>query len=746
MTQLLNSAEGGTIGATVSTANSGGSSGNAWDAVNIGALAGLTYSSAQSAHGRQSLSVTAGSPAANSITEWTTSLTASTVSQIWFRAYFFFPSFSATQCRIVSVRNGATYCGGIATTSAGNIVTLNASGGTQTTSTTVLPTNKWVRLEGYIIGSATTGQVQVQIFATNYDGATPDETNTSGATINTNSALNRLDFGNPSSSASYSFFMDDMGGSTTGLMGPVIVLTSTFEGGASGTTISTGNSGPPSGNAFDLVSIGTGATVAYDNTQSAHGSLSQKTATAGTAATGFTAWTTSMGTQVTAFFRFYAYLTGNPAGGIRVCEVRSSGSHAASIVLTAAGTIQLAGGTGFSTLTTMVTALPLNAWFRMEGFFTGDASAGAVSASIYLSMDSTTPTETKSVTGQNTTGVLNQYWFGQGSTVANSPAFWLDDVAFTNNSVIGPVVQATNNFEGGTQGTTLSTSNTGGTSGNVFDAINTGTGGATLAFDNTHSAHGSFSCQIATTTPAATPLAIWTNNTFGTSNQVWYRQYLYLTGNPASPIRPVAFRSNGSLAAAIGISATGKLQLINTGNSVTTTFTNAIPLNQWFRIEGYVVGNASTGVINCSLYASEDSTAATETETSTGQNTNGVLSQYWFGEQVSLTNVPSFWMDDLGVSTYAPLGPVGSNGIVVGTTPVLLGSCPAIAGPFAQGQLVLISGGAPIFLGGGSAVTATSGAQVAANTTFRAPLYPGDQIWACTATGTSAVTVLQTGA
>ena len=61
-------------------------------------------------------------------------------------------------------------------------------------------------------------------------------------------------------------------------------LTNTFEGGTSGTTITqsvNGNSGGASGNFFDTVSIGGGATDAADNTHAAHGTLSAKIATAG---------------------------------------------------------------------------------------------------------------------------------------------------------------------------------------------------------------------------------------------------------------------------------------------------------------------------------------------------------------------------------------------------------------------------------------------------------------------------------
>lgn len=81
----------------------------------------------------------------------------------------------------------------------------------------------------------------------------------------------------------------------------------------------------------------------------------------------------------------------------------------------------------------------------------------------------------------------------------------------------------------------------------------------------------------------------------------------------------------------------------------------------------------------------------------------------------------------------------------VGTTPVLLASAPSNAYPGAVGWFYLTNGsGAAIFLGA-SGVTSSNGAQVAASTTLTGLLFPGDAVYACTASSTSTVGVLQTG-
>ena len=93
-----------------------------------------------------------------------------------------------------------------------------------------------------------------------------------------------------------------------------------------------------------------------------------------------------------------------------------------------------------------------------------------------------------------------------------------------------------------------------------------------------------------------------------------------------------------------------------------------------------------------------------------------------------------------------PAGTPG-HGIIVGTTPVLLASSAVAADMFLpSGECYISNGASVIYLGGSSRVTPADGYPVL--DTANAPpvhLYPGDQLWACTASGTSTVYVTQTG-
>lgn len=217
-------------------------------------------------------------------------------------------------------------------------------------------------------------------------------------------------------------------------------LLNSFEGGTSGTTITAGNSGGTSGNAFDGASEGTGATNAYDSTQSAHGLLSAKMATASTATTTQLTWSTSMGSQAQVWFRLYLYFTANPAAVQRIWNCTSSGSSCGTVSVTAAGKLEFLAGTAGTNEFTFTTVIPLNQWFRVEGFLTGSATTGQVSLSLYEPLDSASATETHtSAATVNTTGSPNLYAYGVSANLASAGPFWMDDLGLSNTGAIGPV-------------------------------------------------------------------------------------------------------------------------------------------------------------------------------------------------------------------------------------------------------------------------------------------------------------------
>jgi hypothetical protein len=219
-----------------------------------------------------------------------------------------------------------------------------------------------------------------------------------------------------------------------------------------------------------------------------------------------------------------------------------------------------------------------------------------------------------------------------------------------------------NNAEGQTSGTTLTAGNSGGGSGNAYDQVTAagGTGGL-ITFDNAHAAHGtnSYKHTIGVTTDEC--YVMWSTATGGTFGTLYARAYIYKTANPGTNHKLISILAGSTVGARLLINTTGKLFYSQTAGTTVLTFTNAITLNAWNRLEFKVVGHTTAGVIEASLY-NADSTTAVETNTSTAQNTGStVLDRVRFGPTGTAVASVTTWMDDLGLSSTGYLGPVSSG-------------------------------------------------------------------------------------
>ena len=111
----------------------------------------------------------------------------------------------------------------------------------QYTSTNSVNTAGWFRVEGFVTGNASTGQISMSLYNTP-DSVTATETFTSAGTVNTTAAVNGIRYGTNTQSPSYTWYMDDLGASDTGLLGP-----SQFTGTGTGAlTLAATSTGTPS--------------------------------------------------------------------------------------------------------------------------------------------------------------------------------------------------------------------------------------------------------------------------------------------------------------------------------------------------------------------------------------------------------------------------------------------------------------------------------------------------------------------
>ena len=218
------------------------------------------------------------------------------------------------------------------------------------------------------------------------------------------------------------------------------VKANTAEGGSSGTTVTTGNSGGGSGDAFASVTLVAGGTAQFSNTHAHGGTLSYKLAN--TAAAENVRLNYSGLTQIATYYaRCYIYLTANPVGNNPIMVFWSAIDNTEYYVnINSSGHLQIQDGSAVATHTTTAT-ITLNAWVRVEAMCTGSATVGQRELKLFNSPESTTPTETlTSAATLNTSGNLKEVDFG--AMIAGDPSIgplWFDDLAVANTAYPGPV-------------------------------------------------------------------------------------------------------------------------------------------------------------------------------------------------------------------------------------------------------------------------------------------------------------------
>lgn len=173
-----------------------------------------------------------------------------------------------------------------------------------------------------------------------------------------------------------------------------------------------------------------------------------------------------------------------------------------------------------------------------------------------------------------------------------------------------------NNFNGGPDGTSLSTSNSGQFGDNAFDAVNISSG-STLAFadcgiNDLDRPTAQYALEAATAGGAAQqPYVSWTS-AMGNQTTVYTRFYLYFASIGATTHDQTLLQLRTSAAFLTNVSvvlttSTTPIVLALVSNAAVTTRATVTPVaNQWNRVEFFANVNsaASTGTLR--LYAGDD--------------------------------------------------------------------------------------------------------------------------------------------
>jgi hypothetical protein len=193
VTVRINSAEGGTNGATVTVANSGGLSGDAFDFTDVPAGTTFTVATAAAYKGTKGYRFTQGTGSGyGAYGRW--GLSGWTVARL--RLYFRTSAYPSANTCPVGVTNGAntSYLGTVWLTPTGNLQVRNTSGTVLYTSA-VIPLNSWVRIELIVVPGTTPTNGQIRFAWGLADAAATETYYAPSANTGTAGTLGKLYFG-----------------------------------------------------------------------------------------------------------------------------------------------------------------------------------------------------------------------------------------------------------------------------------------------------------------------------------------------------------------------------------------------------------------------------------------------------------------------------------------------------------------------------------------------------------------------
>lgn len=222
-----------------------------------------------------------------------------------------------------------------------------------------------------------------------------------------------------------------------------------------------------------------------------------------------------------------------------------------------------------------------------------------------------------------------------------------------------------NSAEGGTNGTTVTVSNSA-TSGNKFSNV-TADSGTSITYSSSAAAHGSLGYALAAATGSSTGLTTTAFASDG-SGQFALRFYVNFSTLPSGThVICSVYDSTNAPALQIAVRTDGRIYI--TGLTAIGTTASAISANTWYRIEAQgTVGTTSTnGSANFDYYALDSTTSLGNVNSASANlGTTGIASYIGLGKISSGTTFAgTIMLDDIAFSTQttAPIGPYVSTNV-----------------------------------------------------------------------------------
>lgn len=456
-----------------------------------------------------------------------------------------------------------------------------------------------------------------------------------------------------------------------------------FDAGTDGATITTGNSGT-SGDAFQDVTHGGVGTTVYNAANAFFGGMAAAlNPDAGFAC--YLGYNTSLGTLTDIYGRVYVMFPSLPAATQLLVAFYDSvtATNRGRISVQTDGRLRFVNAAG-TTIGTTASALVAGSYARIEWHFIGDPTAGLIECYLYLSPNSATATQVVTLSSQNTGGSTTSYRIGQAATTATDlGVFYLDEIVWDTAGYPGPIqprpplidqsgvafapdevrretpiVKTQNYFDGGTDGATITTGNSGGQSGNAFQDVTHG-GVGTSTYNAANKLYG-------TNAAALDPDAGFVNylgytTVVGARQFVYGRVYAKFPALPAATQTFVLFRDSGSATnrGRISIQTDGRIRLVDAAGVTRATSTTGFTAGSWARLEWYFAGSTTAGELEAKFFSTYDSIVPDWTLNSGVIDTTGSVDTFRIGQTASTaTDLGVFYLDEIEWNTGAYPGPV----------------------------------------------------------------------------------------
>lgn len=196
-----------------------------------------------------------------------------------------------------------------------------------------------------------------------------------------------------------------------------------------------------------------------------------------------------------------------------------------------------------------------------------------------------------------------------------------------------------NTFDGGTDGVTITTGNSGGLSGDALGYV-----AGSPVFSNTQAHSGTLSARFPASSFAALGYEL-------AATELWLRVYVWLPNHAAEALIRLwdAVDASGGYLGGIDTKVNGNLDLRCGG--ATVNMAGAVALNQWVRIEARF--STTTGA-EAWLYNDADGS----TPTATASTASNMFATSNTQELIRFSGTTAFsYFDDLKVSNEGPIGP-----------------------------------------------------------------------------------------